>query len=319
MVKVIGIGLACLDYLLQVPDLRTVHRGCRLEDFKMQGGGVVATAMVAVARLGGQAELWTVVGQDHHGRLIEEELLREGVNLSQIVRLTNHASPFNFVLVDGRTGERVFLSPGSGWKLSRLELEGDPDWSRIGSADSLLVDGFWRPMALKGLKRAREQGVSTCGDMGRIAGNEELLELLDYLVVPRHAAEEVADSAGPEALKALSGLGAQMVAITLGPRGAIWLADEEMGEIPAFEVEAVDTTGAGDVFHGAFAYGVARGWTPRQLMLFSSAVAALKCTKLGGRTGIPDLAETRRFLEERMPQEDLSWLSTEESTDTGGR
>jgi sulfofructose kinase len=309
MVQVIGIGLACLDYLLQVPDYRTVHRGCRLEDFKMQGGGPAATAMVAVSRLGGQAELWTVLGQDHHGRLIEEELLREGVDLSQTVRLADQPSPFNFVMVDGRTGERVFLSPGMGWRMSWPE--GECDWPRIDSAGSVLVSGSWRSVAMKGLKRAREKGVPTCADIGRIRANEELLELIDYLVVPRHAAEEVAGSAGPEALRALSTFGARMVAITVGPEGAIYLTDEVMEEVPAFEVEAVDTTGAGDVFHGAFAYGLARGWAPRQLMLFSSAVAALKCTQLGGRTGIPNLTQTERFLAQRMPGEDLSWLGQE--------
>jgi sulfofructose kinase len=309
MAKVVAIGLAFLDYLLRVPDLRTVHRGCRLMDFKVQGGGVVATAMVAVARLGGQAELWAAVGQDHHGQLIEEELRREGVDLSQMVRVADHASAFNFVLVDGNTGERIFLSPGTARKLSQLEPEADPDWSRIDSAGSLLVCTACRSVTLKGLRRAREKGVPTCADIGRIAGNEELLELTDYLVVPRHAAVEVAGEPGPEALKVLSGYEARMVVITLGPRGAIYLTNGEVEEIPAFEVEAVDTTGAGDVFHGAFAYGVARGWEPRQLMLFSSAVAALKCTQLGGRTGIPNLAQTQRFLEGRRPGEDLNWLS----------
>jgi sugar/nucleoside kinase (ribokinase family) len=163
-------------------------------------------------------------------------------------------------------------------------------------------------MALKGLQRARAKGVPTCGDIGRIAGHEDLLELIDYLVVPRHAAVEVAGTPGPKALQALSGFGARMVAITLGPRGAIYLAGGGVEEVPAFKVDVVDTTGAGDVFHGAFAYGVARGWAPRQLMRFASAVAALKCTELGGRSGIPDLVRTQRFLEERMPEEDLSWL-----------
>jgi sulfofructose kinase len=307
MVRVIGIGLACLDYLLRVPDFRTVHRGCRLEGFKNQGGGPAATAMVAVARLGGEAELWTVLGQDHHGQLIEEELLQEGVDMTQTVRLADWPSLFNFVLIDGVTGERVFLGPpGADWRMSWLDAE--QDWSRIDSAGALLVCASWSPVVLKGLQRARQRGVPTCGDIGRIAGNEDLLELIDYPVVPRHAAVEVAGAPGPEALKALSGYGARMVVITLGPRGAIYLADGEMGEVPAFEVEAVDTTGAGDVFHGAFAYGLARGWTPRQLMLFSSAVAALKCTQLGGRTGIPDLVQTERYLEEQMPGEDLSWL-----------
>jgi sugar/nucleoside kinase (ribokinase family) len=311
MVKVIGIGLALLDYLLRVPDLHTVHRGCRLLDFKMQGGGLISTALVAVARLGGKAELWTVLGQDHHGQLIEEELLQEGVALSQTIYLADHPNAFNFVLVDGLTGERVFLSPGTARKLSQFEPETDPDWSRIDSAGSLLVSRACRSRVLKGLLRAREKGVPTCIDTSRIAGNEELLELIDYLVVPRHAALEVAGTPGPEALKALSRYGARMVVVTLGPYGAIYLANGEVEEVPAFEVEAVDTTGAGDVFHGAFAYGLARGWSPRQLMLFSSAVAALKCTQLGGRTGIPNLAQTERFLEERMPGEDLSWLSKE--------
>jgi sulfofructose kinase len=309
MVKVIGIGLAFLDYLLRVPDLRTVHQGCRLLDFKMQGGGLISTALVAVARLGGKAELWTVLGQDHHGQLIEEELLREGIHLTQTVYLPDQPSAFNFVLVDGLTGERVFLSPGTAKRLSQFESEVDPDWSRIDSAGSLPVSGFCRSWVLKGLRRAREKGVPTCIDISRIAGNEEFLELIDYLVVPRHAALEVAEAPGPEALTALSGYGARMVVITLGPQGAIYLANGEIGEVPAFEVDAVDTTGAGDVFHGAFAYGLARGWAPRQLVLFSSAVAALKCTELGGgRTGIPDLARTGRFLVERMPKEDLSWL-----------
>ena len=312
MPRVIGMGHAFLDYLLRVPDLRTVHRGCRLMDFKIQGGGLAATAMVAVARLGGQAELWTVLSQDHHGQLIKDELQREGIDLSQAVYVADRPSAFNFVLVDGLTGERVFLSPGTVRGLNRFEAKADADWSRIDSADSLLVTGSWRPMTLKALRRAREKGVPTCVDIGRISGNEDLLELIDYLVVPRHAAVQVAVVPGPTALRALSKFGARMVAITLGPRGAIYLTNGEVEEMPGFEVEAVDTTGAGDVFHGAFAYGVARRWAPRQLMLFSSAVAALKCTRLGGRTGIPDLVRTQRFLEERMPEEDLSWLAMDD-------
>ena len=157
MVRVIGIGLSCWDYLLRVPDLRTVHQGCQLMDFKAQGGGLIATAMVAVARLGGHAELWTVLGQDHHRQLIEEELLREGVALSQTVYLSDRPNAFNFVLVDGVTGERVFLSPGTARKLSQYEPEGDPDWSRIDSAGSLLVSGACRSRVLKGLRRAREK------------------------------------------------------------------------------------------------------------------------------------------------------------------
>jgi sulfofructose kinase len=306
--RVIGVGLACLDYLLLVPDLEQVPRGCRLRGFKRQGGGMVATALVAVARLGGQAELWTALGQDFHGDVILEELAAENVELSQVVRRADQDSAFNFVLVDGRTGERVFLAPDTGWDNGDAHPDATVDPRRVDAAGALLVDGHWRPLALPALVRAREVGVPTCGDIGRIGSNEDLLPLIDYLVVARHPAEEVAGQVGPGALEILASFGARMVVVTLGTEGAIYVAGEETDLLPAFDVQAVDTTGAGDVFHGAFAYGVAHGWKPRQLVVFASAVAALKCTQLGGRTGIPDLARVRRFLAERLPDKDLSWL-----------
>jgi sulfofructose kinase len=306
--KVIGVGLACLDYLLQVPALSLVPFGCRLQGFKRQGGGMVATAMVAVARLGGRAELWTVLGRDFYSDVILEELAAETVDLSQVMRWTDQPSAFAFVLVDGQTGERVFLVPDAGWGRGDIHLDVTVDLGRIDVADALLVDGHWRPLALPALERARAVGVSTCGDIGRIDGNEDLLSLIDYLVVPRHAAEEIAGEVGPRALEALASFGARMVVVTLGAEGAIYAAGDEGDLFPAFGVRAVDTTGAGDVFHGAFACGVAQDWEPRQLMMFSSAVAALKCTQLGGRTGIPNPAQVHGFLAERMPDEDLSWL-----------
>jgi sulfofructose kinase len=315
--KVIGVGLACLDYLLQVPALELVPSGCRLQGFKQQGGGMVATAMVAVARLGGRAELWTVLGRDLCGDVIIEGLAAETVDLSQVIRWADQPSPFAFVLVDGQTGERVFLTSETGWGSGDVNLDVTVDLNRIDAADALLVDGHWRPLALPALERARAMGVPICGDIGRIGGNEDLLPLIDYLVVPRHAAEEIAGEAGPRALETLASFGAQMVVITLGAEGATYVAGEGRDLFPAFDVRAVDTTGAGDVFHGAFAYGVAQGWKPRQLVVFSSAVAALKCTQLGGRTGIPSLAQVHGFLTERLPGEDLSWLGVVPYDDQG--
>ncbi len=294
MVKVIGIGVACLDYLLQAPDIRRVHEGGRLRGFRIQGGGMAATAMVAVARLGGQAELWTALGDDLHGQWIAAELAYEGVDLSQTARVPGRASPFNFVMVDGVTGERVFLSPGIGWE---REWPGTPvAWERLDAADALLVDGFWPTLALEALRRARARGIPTCGDINRVAGNEELLPLIDYLVASRHVAEEIAGGASEQALRALARGGARLTAITLGEQGLIYLADGELGEMPAFSAPVVDTTGAGDVFHGALAFGVAQGWAPRPLLRFASAVAALKCRALGGRTACPTRAEVEAFL-----------------------
>lgn len=308
--SVVGVGVACLDYLLQVPRLSQVPKGCDLQALKLQGGGMTATAMVAVARLGGQAELWTVLGQGHHGDVILEELALEGVDVSQVARRPEMRSPFNFVLVDGEAGERVFLKPDVDWGRAWTDLDIAVDLSRVDAAGALLVDGHWRQIAVPALRRARQRGVPTCGDIVSVARYEDLLPLIDYLVVPRHAAQEAAGEVGPRALQALAEFGARMIVVTLGSEGALYWVDGETHACPAFDVRVVDTTGAGDVFHGAFAYGLARGWQPRQLMLFSSAVAALKCTQLGGRTGIPNMVQVRRFLVERMPQENLDWLTS---------
>lgn len=296
--KVIGIGVACLDYLLLVPRLEEVTHGCSLRDFLVQGGGMAATAMVTVARLGGEAQLWTALGQDRHGDLIIEELKAEGVDASQVVRLPGIRSPFNFILVDGSTGERVFLQPDVDWGRGNVTPGTSPKLALVDEADALLVDGHWNGWAVAALRRARSAGIPTCGDLNRVAGNEELLSLIDYLIVPRHVAEEVAGEAGAQALELLATFGAKLVAITLGPEGALYLCDRTIHHLPAFRVEVVDTTGAGDVFHGAFVYAIARGWPPHRAMAFSSAVAALKCTQLGGRTGIPTLTQVEEFLKQ---------------------
>lgn len=303
MIKIIGIGLACLDYLLQVPDLQTVSQGCRLEEYKVQGGGMASTAMVAVARLGGQAELWTALGQDQLGPQIEAELIEYGVDMSQTVWLPDAFNHVAFILVDGQTGERVFLKGRASQQFRFTEFTPDiePDWSRIDTADVVHVDGLWNDLGYKGLQYARRKGIPTCGDIEYLHGNERLLPLIDYLIVPKEMAEDVTGTSDAAALEKLAQYGAKMVVITLGEAGSLYLVNGKVGEVPAFAVETIDTTGAGDVFHGAFIYGLAHGWLPRQMVIFASAVAALKCTQLGGRSGIPTLMQTQAFLSERNP------------------
>ena len=308
MTTIIGIGLACLDFLLQVPALETVNRGCDLAGYKTQGGGMAATALVAVARLGGQAELWTALGQDEYASHIEGGLLAEGVDLEQAIYLPNCPNHVAFVLIDEQSGERVFLKANTAREFRFWEFETEPDWGRIAGADVVLVDGLWNNLCYKGVQVARQYGVPTVGDIEYLDGNERLLPYIDYLVVPEEMALEVAGSADEGALHKLAEYGARMVVITRGPHGSLFLVEGQVGETPAFAVDAVDTTGAGDVFHGAFALGLARGWSPEQIVLFSSAAAAIKCTQLGGRTGIPTMIQTRSFLTERLPGQNLSWL-----------
>ncbi|MEM7031417.1 MAG: PfkB family carbohydrate kinase [Chloroflexota bacterium] len=303
--KIIGIGLACQDYLIQVPDIMAVHQGAILDGYKVQGGGMTATALVAVSRLGGQAELWSAFGDDEHAPLIEAELEAEGVNLSQVIRLPNTISHYTFVMVDSQSGERAFLTSGIAMKRRYHRFEQEPDWTRLAQADALLVDGLWHNLGLKGLQVAQDKGIPTCGDIEYFKESEDLLPYIDYLVVPEEMAIEATGSADATALQKLARYGGRMVVITLGEAGTLYWLDGQIKETAAFDVPVVDTTGAGDVFHGAFVYGLGRGWSPEQLVLFSSAVSAIKCQSLGGRTGIPTLKQTRQFLIERGVKVDL--------------
>ena len=299
MVKIIGVGLACMDFLLQVPDMQQIQRGGELQGFKTQGGGMAATAMVTVTRLGGQAELWTALGQDPFAPQIVAGLEAEGVDMSQTIHLAEQGSHVAFVLIDAQNGNRTFWGTGGARKTRFLDYPTMPDLTRLDQADVVHVDGLCHQVAIQALRYARERNIPTCGDIEYLDGNELLLPLIDYLIVPEEMAIEVTGTADEAALPVLAQHGAKMVVITLGERGACYWQEGEVGHIPAFPVETVDTTGAGDVFHGAFVFGLAQGWETRRLLTFASAVAAMKCTQLGGRTGIPDLASVEAFLMER--------------------
>jgi len=294
---VIGIGTTCIDHLIVVPSFGHLQKSvCLVEEFRTQGGGLIATAMVAVARLGGRAELWGRVGDDANGRLIVEELKQEGVDIARLQVVEGALSAGSVVAVSAETGDRnIFYFAGRG--LERADAASLP-FERIKDAGCLLVDHNWDEAVLPALKTAREHGVTTCADLGTI--NEEtrrIAALTDVLIVPRHCAEELAGGDREKALREMAAIGPRTVVITLGDEGSICLDEGRIFRQPAFEPpEVVDTTGAGDVFHGAYCFGVTQGWDTRRCIAFASAVAALKCTKLGGRSGIPDLASAVAFL-----------------------
>jgi sulfofructose kinase len=138
-------------------------------------------------------------------------------------------------------------------------------------------------------------------DFGGVEGKRrELLPLVDYLVTNEECARRVAGRDDPErACRLMQEMGARVVVVTLGARGCVFADGGASGRMPAFEVEVVDTTGAGDCFHGAFCVGVVRGWSLQRSLEFASAASALKCRTLGGRAGLPTLDEVNAFLEER--------------------
>jgi len=293
--ELISIGLSVMDYLFLCDELPRGRFGGAAAHL-VQGGGLAATAAVAMARLGGRVEMWSRVGDDLAGRFILEGFRDEGVDLSQIQVCPGGRSPACAVTVDRRSGERYFTYfPGSGLDPSPDGL----DLARIGQAKAVLVDCCWPEAQIAAARRAREHGVPVCADVGGVSeSTRELLRCVDYPIYSQDCAQRAGGTGNVEDdLRQLARLGGRAPMVTLGSQGCLWLEEGEVHRLPAFQVDVVDTTGCGDVFHGAFTFGLARGWDVARNARFASATAALKCRALGGRTGIPTYGEVVAFLQ----------------------
>ncbi len=291
---VLCVGIAVQDVLLSVEGYPPADAKVRVSGVVEQGGGLAATAAVAVARLGGRAALVAAVGDDPRGAQMLEELAREGVDVSACRRCVGAVSPFSTVVVDRFSGTRtIFFCPGS------TALPPDAvEPSLVRGARVLLVDALRVEAAERAALVAREAGIPVVFDAGEPGPEPRLMALADYPIPPLWAAREVSGEGDPErAALALLRAPAKGVIVTMGPAGYVVATSEGLWREAAFEVETVDTTGAGDAFHGAFALGLAWGYPVRRAARLGAAVAALKCRKPGGRMGLPGFAEVRALVD----------------------
>jgi sulfofructose kinase len=297
---VVGVGYTACDYLAVVPHLPEENRKLEIGEFLVQGGGPTATAVVTARRLGLDAAFIGKMGDDDFGRRMLTELGEEGVDVSRVVVERGGRSQFAFIMVDESTAARTIL-----WTRGNLGpfTAGDVDLGIISNARGLLIDSLEPRAALAAAREAGAAGVPVVIDAGTLRGGvRELLPLCDYIVASELFAEQISEGGDHVlALERIMDFGPRAAVVTLGERGCVALTESGLLEVPGFEVDAVDTTGAGDVFHGAFIFGVLEGWDIERVCIFSNAVAALKCRRLGGRAGIPDLGETMSFLEDAVP------------------
>jgi len=289
----VGIGLASLDLLGSMPRFPAPNSKNRVTDVSIQGGGAAATACVAAARLGARAAFAGVVGDDDLGRAILRGLEEEGVDVSRVVVATGRRSPFSFVAVNaGDASRTVFHAPGDLPPLA----PGDIDDAIFDGAGVVLIDGRQREAQLAAAARARRAGAEVLLDCERLGdGGRALAAASDVVVASAGVVDELGGDA-EAALDALAALGPRWVVVTLGEEGSIGRAGGPILEQPAFRVDAVDTTGCGDAYHGAFAVGMLRGLDLAGCMELASATAALKCRALGGRDGLPRAGEVDDFL-----------------------
>lgn len=281
---VICLGLAAQDFTWTVPALPSTMGKHRASGFEISGGGMAASAAVAVAMLGGRASFWGRAGQDAAGQAMRRELALEGVDVSQFRLFQGGTSSASGIMVDAH-GERLIVN-------FRGEYPAEADWlpDDPGDAGAVLADPRWPEGAARLFAAARARGIPTVLDAD-VADDDvfhALLPLTDHAIFSEQALREFSDSD----LKAVAAHGCRVAAVTRGEKGVDWLQDGQAQHIPAFRVDVVDTTGAGDVFHGAWAMAIAAGADTGDAATFGAAAAALKCTRPGGRAGIPNFNDT---------------------------
>jgi ribokinase len=301
--QIVGLGQATLDVLLRLRDLPTWETHTRLQGFGVEGGGPVATALVAAVRLGARVGFVGTAGNDAAAEIKLRSLRECGVDLSRLVVRPTPEGQVTGVFVHSETGERVFalMTDPEEHQLHASELDRD----YITAADYLHLDGYHARAAIQAAQWMRAAGKQVVLDGHRTTGPIKphmaaLVELTDVLISGAgfvQALTGISDTlaAGAAALR----FGPRLIVQTEGAGGSYTVAAHERFHTPAFATPVVDTTGAGDVFHGAYIVGLLHGWDLRGIAQFATAVAAIKCAKLGGRAGIPSLAETRAFLRDR--------------------
>lgn len=299
--KAVALGYSAVDYLGVVPRFPAENMKLELKEFEIQGGGPAATAIVTASRLGLKTSFIGIVGDDSFGDKMLDELKAEGVDVSSVIIEPGGESQFAFIMVDESSGERTIL-----WTRGSLPYikNGQVDREMILSADILLIDSLEPEAALCAAAVAKENGIPVVIDAGTLRGGvKELLPLCDYIIASEVFAAQISGNGNVEkALDTIHSFGPEVSIVTLGERGCAAYSESGMITVDGFKVDAVDTTGAGDVFHGAFLYAVLQGWDIYRMCVFSSAVAALKCTKLGGRAGIPGIGETLEYLSREKPE-----------------
>lgn len=285
---VTGIGSISIDFIGTAEAWPPPGGKVPLSSFSVQGGGVIATALSAVSRLGGSARFAGVLGYSEMAVQALETLKRDGVDTSLVLRRAGAEPIRAFVFSDTTSGERTIFFTRDGVEYPDPEEFPDTDWFR--TTRTLLVSAGAGNSGLKMAQAAQCEGLPVILDAEHVTPlSKAFLQASDYIVVPWTFASAYTGSVDlDEATQGLWLRPRQFVVITLGDQGCSTFDGNILRRFPAIPVETIDTTGCGDVFHGAFALAVARKEPIEQACRFASAAAALCATRLGGRAGIPN-------------------------------
>lgn len=294
---VVGIGASSVDFVYLLPAYPAPTASLakmRISSHFVSCGGQVATALATCARLGLRSKFVGVTGTDDNAKQVRRELADRGVDLTDVV-IRDIPNQYAVILVDEHSGERIVLWDRDD-RLKLRERELPPDViasSRVVHVDDVDVDAAIRAATL-----ARASGTVVTTDIDRV--NDRTLELAKAATIPifaEHVPTSITGTNDPaDALRALRAHHDGLLCVTLGVRGAMALDGDHLIHVPAFAVDALDTTGAGDVFRGGFIHGLLHGWPLETTLRFANAAAAVSCTRLGAMASVPSAEEAQRLI-----------------------
>ncbi len=293
---VVGVGLNATDTLILVPRFPAYAGKEPFVDEMYSPGGQVASAMVACAKLGMRTKYIGTVGDDERGRIQIESLQGTGINLDHVQVRKGCANQSAYIVIDQSTGERtVFWRRSDCLRLDPSEITPE----MITNARLLHIDGHDTAAVGRAAAIARHHNIPVTVDVDTVYhGFDKVLQNVDYLITSSEFPVRWTGEGDP--FRALIMIqeeyGMKVAAMTLGSFGSIARMDGKFCYSPAFVVNCVDTTGAGDVFHGAYCYGVLEGLSLRDTLDLSNAMAALNCTAIGARGGIADLSAAKALM-----------------------
>jgi sugar/nucleoside kinase (ribokinase family) len=289
--RVLGIGHCTLDHIGGVDRFAEPDFKKELMQFSTQGGGSTATALVALSRWGVETAFIGKTGDDSRGSEIVRTMAEEGVDTSHMIQQPGAVSQLSFIIAEASGRKQSYTTEGNVADLDPGEFDIDEVLEGI---DILLADGTHVPAELQLMRAARERGIKVVLDASVLRdGIGEAVAACDFLVASERFASQFAGIGQLESLcEALLQKGPSTVCVTLGNEGAVAMVEgQAMHRRDSFPVDVVDTTGAGDVFHGAVIYGISQDWQLPRWLDFASVAAGLSCRGIGGRSAIPSIED----------------------------
>jgi len=294
----VGIGLSTYDFTLKVPEYPAVNTKHTASRYAGNGGGPVPTAVAALASLGCRTAMVTTMGNDVLGRTILEEFRKYDIDTSGVRLDPEGETLHSHILVDGRTGRRTVVQNTG--DIPEILPDQVPE-HLMRQTRYIAVDSRPSTNIIGLVRQATQWGAEVMLDAGSVHEHtEDLLQFVDYPVVSADFAKEYFGHSNYEsACRQLVKGSGKFAGVTLGTEGSVLAENNRVVYIPPFKVWAADTTGAGDIYHGGFLYGVLQGWPLKAIGQFASAAAAIGVQYFGSRAKLPTVPEVKGFLQEQ--------------------